>query len=84
MRCGIVVVWINPYAYNQTIMRRAAHTGDEKQILLVSLLRLVGDYQKILEPLRVTPSQAGVLLAFVTLMTSNHDAQLQQLRMLAR
>jgi hypothetical protein len=65
-------------------MRRAAHTGDEKQILLVSLLRLVGDYQKILEPLRVTPTQEGVLLAFVTLMTSNHDAKLQQLRMLAR
>jgi DNA-binding MarR family transcriptional regulator len=43
-------------------MRRAARTGDDKRILLVLLLRLVGDFRKTLEPLRVTPSQAGVLL----------------------
>lgn len=43
-------------------MRRVARTGDEKRILLVLLLRLVGDYRKVLEPLRVTPSQAGVIL----------------------
>jgi DNA-binding MarR family transcriptional regulator len=43
-------------------MRRAARNGDEKRILLVLLLRLVSDFRKILEPLRVTPSQAGVLL----------------------
>ncbi|OAI45786.1 hypothetical protein AYO43_07540 [Nitrospira sp. SCGC AG-212-E16] len=43
-------------------MRRVARNGDENRILLVLLLRLVGDFRKILEPLRVTPSQAGVLL----------------------
>ena len=43
-------------------MRRTARNGDEKWILLVLLLRLVGDFRKILKPLRVTPSQAGVLL----------------------
>ena len=43
-------------------MRRAGRNGDKKRILLVLLLRLVGDFRKILEPLRVTPSQAGVIL----------------------
>jgi DNA-binding MarR family transcriptional regulator len=43
-------------------MRPAACSGDEKRILLVWLLRVVGGFRKILDPLRVTPAQAGVLL----------------------
>ena len=43
-------------------MGRAAHNGREGLTLLEVVLRLHGDFRKRLEPIRVTPLQAGVLL----------------------
>lgn len=43
-------------------MRSATQNGDEAQTLLELVLRLEGDFRRSLEPIRVTPLQAGVLL----------------------
>lgn len=43
-------------------MGRAAYHGDETRTLLELLLRLEDDIRRRLEPIRVTPSQAGVIL----------------------
>ena len=63
---GSSLYWINPRVSTSTTMRRAAWTGDETRILVALLLRLIGDFLKILEPLRITPSQAGVLFSQVS------------------
>jgi DNA-binding MarR family transcriptional regulator len=38
------------------------HKDDEKLTLLELVLRLEGEFRRSLEPIRVTPLQAGVLL----------------------
>ena len=38
------------------------HNGHEELTLLESMLRLQGDFRRSLEPLHVTPLQAGVIL----------------------
>jgi DNA-binding MarR family transcriptional regulator len=43
-------------------MRSVKHSGHEKQTLLELVLRLEGEFRRSLEPIRVTPLQAGVLL----------------------
>jgi hypothetical protein len=43
-------------------MRGIEHNIHKELSLLELLLRLEGDFRRILEPLRVTPSQAGVIL----------------------
>ncbi len=43
-------------------MRGVEHKGDEKLTLLELVLRLHGDFRRSLEPIRVTPLQAGVIL----------------------
>jgi DNA-binding MarR family transcriptional regulator len=43
-------------------MRGVEHNGYEELTLLELLLRLEGDIRRSLEPIRVTPSQAGVIL----------------------
>ena len=43
-------------------MRGVKYNGDEKLTLLELVLRLEGDFRRSLEPIRVTPLQAGVLL----------------------
>lgn len=43
-------------------MRPSAHKGHETLTLLELVLQLNGDFRQILEPIRVTPFQAGVLL----------------------
>jgi DNA-binding MarR family transcriptional regulator len=43
-------------------MRGVEHNGDEKLTLLEAVLQLHGEFRKSLEPVRVTPLQAGVLL----------------------
>jgi len=43
-------------------MRSAKHDGNEKLTLLELVLRLEGEFRRSLEPIRVTPLQAGVLL----------------------
>jgi DNA-binding MarR family transcriptional regulator len=43
-------------------MRSVTHNGHEKLTLLEQVLQLHGEFRKCLEPLRVTPLQAGVLL----------------------
>jgi len=43
-------------------MGRTAHNDDEKLTLLELVLQLHGKFRRRLEPIRVTPLQAGVLL----------------------
>ncbi len=43
-------------------MRGVEHNGHEKLTLLELVLRLEGEFRRSLEPIRVTPLQAGVLL----------------------
>jgi len=43
-------------------MRGVKHGGHEELTLLELVLRLEGDIRRILEPIRVRPLQAGVLL----------------------
>jgi DNA-binding MarR family transcriptional regulator len=43
-------------------MRSVKHDGHEELTLLELVLRLHGDFRRSLEPIRVTPLQAGVLL----------------------
>jgi DNA-binding MarR family transcriptional regulator len=43
-------------------MRGVAHKGHEKLTLLELVLRVQGEFRRSLEPIRVTPLQAGVLL----------------------
>jgi DNA-binding MarR family transcriptional regulator len=43
-------------------MRSVTHNGHEKLTLLELVLQLHGDFRRSLEPIRVTPLQAGVLL----------------------
>ena len=43
-------------------MRSVTHNGHEKLTLLELVLRLEGDFRRSLEPIRVTPLQAGVIL----------------------
>ena len=43
-------------------MRGVTHNGHEKLTLLELVLQLHGDFRRSLEPIRVTPLQAGVLL----------------------
>jgi DNA-binding MarR family transcriptional regulator len=43
-------------------MRGVEHNGDEKLTLLEAVLQLHCEFRKSLEPVRVTPLQAGVLL----------------------
>jgi hypothetical protein len=43
-------------------MRGVTHNGHEELTLLELVLRLHGEFRKSLEPIRVTPLQAGVLL----------------------
>jgi DNA-binding MarR family transcriptional regulator len=43
-------------------MRGTKHNGDEKLTLLELVLRVQGEFRRSLEPIRVTPLQAGVLL----------------------
>jgi DNA-binding MarR family transcriptional regulator len=43
-------------------MRGVEHKGDEKLTLLELVLRVHGEIRRSLEPIRVTPLQAGVLL----------------------
>jgi DNA-binding MarR family transcriptional regulator len=43
-------------------LRRVTHNGREKLILLEVVLQLHGEFRRSLEPIRVTPLQAGVLL----------------------
>lgn len=43
-------------------MRSVTHNGHEELTLLELVLQLHGEFRRILEPIRVTPLQAGVLL----------------------
>ena len=43
-------------------MRGGKYKGDEKLTLLELVLQLHGEFRRSLEPIRVTPLQAGVLL----------------------
>ena len=43
-------------------MRSITHNGHEKLTLLELVLQLHGEFRRSLEPIRVTPLQAGVLL----------------------
>ena len=43
-------------------MRGVRHNGHEKLTLLELVLQLHGEFRRSLEPIRVTPLQAGVLL----------------------
>lgn len=43
-------------------MQGVKYNGDEKLTLLELVLRLEGEFRRSLEPLRVTPLQAGVIL----------------------
>jgi len=43
-------------------MQDAKHNGDEALTLLELVLRLEGEFRRNLEPIRVTPLQAGVML----------------------
>ena len=43
-------------------MRGIERNGDEKLTLLELVLRVQGDFRRRLEPIRVTPLQAGVIL----------------------
>ena len=43
-------------------MRGVEHNGHEAQTLLELVLQLHGEFRRSLEPIRVTPLQAGVLL----------------------
>ena len=47
---------------NTLTMRGVAHIGDEALTLLELVLRLEGEFRRSLEPIRVTPLQAGVIL----------------------
>jgi len=43
-------------------MRDVEHEDDEKLTLLELVLRVQGDFRRSLEPIRVTPLQAGMIL----------------------
>jgi DNA-binding MarR family transcriptional regulator len=43
-------------------MRRVKHKNDEEPTLLELVLQLHGEFRRSLEPIRVTPLQAGLLL----------------------
>ena len=43
-------------------MRSVEHNGHEALTLLELVLRLEGEFRRSLEPIRVTPLQAGVVL----------------------
>lgn len=43
-------------------MKGVEHNGDEALTLLELVLRLEGEFRRSLEPIRVTPLQAGVIL----------------------
>jgi DNA-binding MarR family transcriptional regulator len=43
-------------------MQGVKHNGDEKLTLLELVLRVQGEFRRSLEPIRVTPLQAGVVL----------------------
>jgi len=43
-------------------MRSVEHKGDEQLALLEVVLRVQGEFRRSLEPIRVTPLQAGMLL----------------------
>ena len=43
-------------------MQGVEHNGHEKLTLLELVLRLQGEFRRSLEPIRVTPLQAGVML----------------------
>ena len=43
-------------------MRGVEHNGDEKLTLLELVLRVQGEFRRSLEPICVTPLQAGMLL----------------------
>jgi hypothetical protein len=43
-------------------MQGVEHNGHEKLTLLELVLRLEGEFRRSLEPIRVTPLQAGVIL----------------------
>ena len=43
-------------------MRGVEHNGNEKLTLLELVLRVQGEFRRSLEPIRVTPLQAGVIL----------------------
>lgn len=43
-------------------MQGVEHNGDEKLTLLELVLRVQGEFRRSLEPIRVTPLQAGVVL----------------------
>jgi len=43
-------------------MRGVEHNGDKKLTLLELVLRVQGEFRRTLEPIRVTPLQAGMLL----------------------
>src|SRR4029077_10537299 len=45
-----------------TAMGREIYNGDEDLILLERVLQLQGDFRRRLEPIRVTPLQAAMLL----------------------
>ena len=47
---------------NTLTLRGVAHIGDEALTLLELVLRLEGEFRRSLEPIRVTPLQAGVIL----------------------
>jgi hypothetical protein len=46
-------------------MRGVEHNGDEKLTLLELVLRVQGEFRRSLEPIRVTPLQAGMMLYLV-------------------
>jgi DNA-binding MarR family transcriptional regulator len=52
-------------------MRSVAHTGHEAVTLLELVLQLEGEFRRSLEPIRVTPLQAGVLLFLHRQVESN-------------
>ena len=43
-------------------MRSVKHNGHEKRTLLELVLRVHGEFRRSLEPIRVTPLQAGMML----------------------
>ena len=48
--------------YNPLTIGRAAQIGHEKLTLVELVLQLHGEFRRSLEPIRVTPFQAGVFL----------------------
>ena len=46
-------------------MQGVEHNGQEKLTLLELVLRVQGEFRRSLEPIRVTPLQAGMMLYLV-------------------